>query len=161
MYWNSVGEQKLLKFAPRHLTPNNLSSKFLLLELAVLLLALNHDCQSCASSPTGEPKSSTNVFVSSQHTPPAATQFLWPHAQLRRLAFMCVGCRRQSRKQDRARESDASDAVVGSRRTWEGGRGLTDDGVFFSPFFSSPLRSYLNSELFVSESITFYLVPSL
>lgn len=101
MYWNSVGERKLLKFAPRHLTPNNLSSKFLLLELAVLLLALNHDCQSCASSPTSEPKSSTNVFVSSQHTPPAATQFLWPHAQLRRLAFMRVGCRKQSRKQDR------------------------------------------------------------
>lgn len=42
----------------------------LFFELAVLLLALRHDCQSCACSTNVHPKSSTNVFVPPQHQPP-------------------------------------------------------------------------------------------
>lgn len=88
----------------------------------MLLLASNHDCQSCASSTNVHPKSSTNVFVSSQHTPPTAPQFLWPHAKLKRFAFMCVwvGERNRDSKKEWLKEWSKEEEWC-IWWTWEGG----------------------------------------
>lgn len=68
-------EEKLLKFAPSPLSSKYPQLTGLFFELALLPLALSHDCQSFACSTNSHPKSSINVFISSQHQPPPASQF--------------------------------------------------------------------------------------
>lgn len=65
-----VLEKETTQVCPKTLNSKKPQLMILFSELAVLLLALNHDCQSCACSTNVHPKSSTNVFVPSQHQPP-------------------------------------------------------------------------------------------